>query len=228
MVNLLSGCVQVSQDLSINSDGSGTLDFIYSVKEEDLLRMREVAKSMAALDPELAQEDVDWLIAFDEEVIRREWNEAANDGVHLNNVVTELKDGWRSMKAEVGFQTLQQLFDCGMIDDCHVALSRGPDGQYGFQQSISMTKMSESLPAGMNLKTLKPIVSMLFQDFRADVRFTAPGAILRSNADSVEGQSATWSIRGDQPNFMAKLQDFDVRLMFDGKGMQIADALMLR
>lgn len=225
---LLSGCVQVSQDLSINSDGTGTLNFIYAVKEQDLQRMREVAKRMAALDPELAEEDVDWLTAFDEDVIRNEWNKTTTPGVSLNSVATELKNGWRTMRAEIGFNSLQRLFDCGMIEECHIALTRGPGGQYGFQQSINVAKMSESLPAGMDLNTLKPLVSMMFKDFRADIRFNAPGEILRSNADKVEGKSAMWSVRGDQPDFMAKLQEFDVRLMFDGKGMKIADALMLK
>lgn len=225
---LLSGCVQVSQDLSINSDGTGTLNFIYAVKEQDLQRMRDLAEKMAALDPDLAQEDVDWLTAFDEEVIRKEWNKSVNEGVYLNNVVTELKNGWRIMRAEIGFDALQRLFDCGMIEDCHIALTRGPGGQYGFQQSIDVAKMSESLPAGLDLNTLQPLMSMMFKDFRADIRFNAPGAIIRSNADNVEGQSASWSVRGDQPDFVARLQDFDVRLMFDGKGMQIADALMLK
>jgi len=69
---------------------------------------------------------------------------------------------------------------------------------------------------------------MMFKDFRADIRFNAPGKIIRSNADKVEGRSALWSVRADQPGFMARLQDLDVRLMFDGTGMQIADAMMLK
>lgn len=183
---------------------------------------------MAAIDPALEQEDVDWLTAFDEETIRREWAASANDGVALNSVVTEVKDGWQYMTANISFRTLQDLFDCGMIEDCHISLTRGPAGQYGFQQSISVSKMSESMPAGMNVNSLEPFITALFKDFRADIRFQAPGRILRSNADRTEGRRAIWTVRGSEPDFVTKLQDFDMRLMFDGKGMQIADAIMLR
>jgi hypothetical protein len=221
---LLSGCVKVEQDLVLKPDGSGTLKFVYGVKEEDLQRMRQVAKQMAAIDPSLAREDVDWLTAFDEQVIRREWEKVDHEGVTLQNVTTEPRDGWRYMTAHIHFVTLQKLFDCGMIKDCHVSLSRGPSGQYGFQESINVTRAMKSLPPGMNLDTMKPMLAMMMQDFHAEFSVEAPGRIIKSNADRTEGQKAIWEMSGKQADFITRLQDFDLRMMFDGRQLQIADA----
>ena len=228
LVPLFSGCIRLEQDLALNPDGTGELKFVYGVKEQDLQRMREVARQMAAIDPSLAQEDVDWLTSFDEQAIRREWAKAANEGVHLKTVKTESSGGWRYMRAAITFKTLQHLLDCGMIREVTISLTRGPSGQYGFLQSIDTAKASKSLPPGMNLETMGPFLSHLFGDFRADFRVHSPGPIIRSNADRVEGRQAFWSVRGDQPDFLAKIENFNMRLLFDGKGMKIAEAEMMK
>jgi hypothetical protein len=221
---LLSGCVKVEQDLVLNPDGTGTLKFVYGVKDQDLQRMKQVATQMAAIDPSLVKEDVDWLTAFDETVIRREWEKVDHEGVTLDQVKTELSGGWRYMTANVSFVNLQKLFDCGMIKDCHVALTRGPGGQYGFQQNINLNKSMKSLPPGMDLKTMGPMLAMLMQDFDAVLKVEVPGRIIRSNADRTEGRQAIWEMNGKQPDLITRLQELDLRLMFEGKTLDIADA----
>jgi hypothetical protein len=221
---LLSGCVKVEQDLVLKPDGSGTLKFVYGVKDQDLQRMRQLAAQMAAIDPSLAKEDVDWLTAFDEGVIRREWDKVDHEGVDLTRVVTELSDGWRFMTADIRFVNLQKLFNCGMIRDCHVALTRGPDGQYGFEQSINLARSMKSLPSGINIETMRPMLAMVIQDFTAVFRIEAPGRIIRSNADRTEGRKAIWEMNGKQADVIARLKNLDMRIMFDGKGLSISDA----
>jgi len=221
---MLSGCVKVEQDLVLNPDGTGTLKFVYGVKDQDLQRMKQVATQMAAIDPTLVKEDVDWLTAFDETVIRREWDKVDHEGVTLDQVKTELSGGWRYMTANINFENLQKLFDCGMIKDCHVALTRGPDGQYGFQQNINLNKSMKSLPPGMDLKTMGPMLAMLMQDFEAVLKVEAPGRIIRSNADRTEGRQAIWELNGKQTDLITRLQELDLRLMFEGKTLDIADA----
>ena len=223
----LSGCVQVEQDLVLKEDGSGTLRFVYGVKDQDLQRMRELAKQMAAIDPTLAPSDVDWLTAFDEKVIRAEWDKVAHEGVILRDVTTKLENGWRFMTANVHFDTLQQLFNCGMIKDCHIALTRGPNGQYGFLQSINAGNAAKSLPKGMDLTTLQPMLAMMLKDFKAEFRIEAPGEILRTNADRTEGRQAIWMMNGGQTDLAARIQNLNLRLMFDGKNLTIPDAQSL-
>ncbi len=227
MTLALVGCVQVEQDLVLNQDGTGTLRFVYGVKDQDLQRMRELAKQMAALDPTLAPADVDWLTAFDEQVIRKEWEKVAQEGVQLRDVSTRLENGWRFMTADISFQTLQHLFNCGMIKDCHIALTRGPDGKYGYLQSINVRNSMKSLPKGMDMATLQPMLAMLLKDFRAEIRVKTPGDIVRTNADRTDGRQAIWLMNGTQPDLAARLQNLDLRLLFDGKYLHIADAQSL-
>lgn len=186
--------------------------------------MRQIATQMAAIDPTLVKEDVDWLTAFDEAVIRREWDKVAQEGVKLDRVVTESTNGWRLMTADIQFVDLQKLFDCGMIRDCHVSLTRGPDGQYGFQQSLTLAKSMKSLPPGIDLKTMGPMLAMMMQDFNAVFRVEAPGRIIRSNADRTEGRKAIWEMNGKQADVISRLQDLDLRMMFEGKKLSIPDA----
>lgn len=224
MTACLCGCVRVEQNLVLNGDGTGTLRFVYSVKDADLKRMSEVAAQMAAIDPSLAPTDVDWLTAFDESVIRSEWSKHQRAGVELTSVQTSLADGWRSMTADIRFDSLQQLFDCGMIKDCHIALTRGPSGQYGYQQSVDLKEASQSLPGGMDLKTLKPVFAMVMKDFKATFRVEVPGKIVRSNGDREEGRAAIWELNGEQEDLMERLQALDLRVMFMGEKLKLADA----
>ncbi len=223
----LTGCVQVEQDLVLNPDGSGTLKVVYGVKEQDLQRMRQLAAQMAAIDPSLAPKDVDWLTAFDEEVIRTEWAKVAQEGVALRSVATSQEGGWRFMTADISFVNLQRLFECGMIKDCHIALTRGPGGQYGYQQSVDVGRSLKSLPAGMDMATLQPMLGMMLKEFKAEFRISVPGDILRTNADRTEGRQAVWSMHGGQADLAKRLQELDLRLMFDGKNLRIADAQSL-
>lgn len=229
MVCLLAwtGCVQVEQDLVLEADGSGSLRIVYGVKDQDLQRMREVARQMAALDPTLVPESADWLTAFDEQVIRSEWEKAAEEGVQLHDVSTRLEGGWRFMTADIRFDSLQQLFNCGMIKDCHIALTRGPNGHYGYLQSISLQQAMKSLPKGMNMATLEPMLAMMLKDFKAEFRVRAPGDIVRTNADQTEGRQAVWRMNGTQADLVSRMQNLNLRLQFDGKNLQIPDAQSL-
>jgi len=220
----LCGCVRVEQDLVIRPDGSGSLRFVYGVKEQDLERMRQVATQMAAIDPSLAATDVDWLTAFDENVIRREWENMEHDGVKLDRVVTRTQDGWRYMQAEIQFVSLQHLLDCGMLADGHISLTRGPNGQYGYQQSIQAGRVMKSLPPGMEMEALQPMLAMMMRDFNASFSVQAPGRIIRSNAHRTEGSRVIWEFNGQQADVVEKLQNLDLRMMFDGRELKISDA----
>jgi len=222
---VLTGCIRVRQDLLLNPDGSGSIYISYGAKKEDVARMGEVARQMAAIDPSLAKEDVDWLVAFDEEKIRREWNKIPHDGVRLLSVSTEDRDGWRYMRADIRFDSLQKVIDSGMLSECQISLTRGPDGQYGFVQSFNIEKAAKSLPPGMDISSLRPMMSLMMQDFQGEFSLQAPGRILRSNADRVENDNkAIWVMSGKQPDIMDKLENFDLRVMFDGKHTTIRDA----
>lgn len=222
---LFSGCIRVKQELALKPDGTGTMRITYGVKEDDIAHMKDVSKQMASIDPSLAAENVNWLLAFDEETIRREWNRIPHEGVRLITVTTERLEGWRYMHADIGFQSLQKLIDCGMVSDCRISLTRGPNGQYGYLQSFDVKKAMKSLPPGMDIESLRPMVSMMMEDFRGEFIFTAPGRIMKSNADRVDGGlRATWVIKGTEPDILDRLEQFDLRLIFDGRNTSIGDA----
>lgn len=214
----------MEQDLVLQPNGSGHLHIVYGVKEQDLARMRQMTEQMAALDPSLAPSDVDWLTAFDSAVIRREWDKMDHDGVRLDDVVTETRDGWKYMKAKIAFESLQHLLDCGVLSDGHISLTRGPGGQFGYQQTFDIMGAAKSLPRGVDMATIQPVLTMMMRDFHARLAVQAPGNILRSNADRVEGRKAIWEYSGGQNDLMTRLQNIDIRMMFDGRGMTISDA----
>lgn len=219
-----AGCVRVTQDLVLERDGRGTLTITYGAKEQDIQRMRQVARQMAAIDPDLAPADVDWLTSFDEEAIRREWKKNAGPGVHLAYVTTGMEGPWRMMTVRLRFDSLQQLFDCGMVEDCHIALTRGPSGHYGYLQTVSAGRAAKALPPGMTMEHAGPMAAMLLQGLDATFRVTTPGRILKSNADRVENTTATWRITDQTPDLLGRLQSMEFRMMFDGRGLTIADA----
>lgn len=222
---VFTGCVRVRQDLMLNPDGSGSLYIVYGVKEQDIKRMGEVSRQMAAIDPSLTAQDVDWLVAFDEEAIRREWNRTEHDGVRLLGVSTEDRDGWKYMRADIRFDSLQKLIDTGMLSECQISLTRGPNGQYGFIQSFNLEKVAKSLPPGMDISSLRPMMGIMMADFRGEFTVQMPGRIIRSNADKLERENrAVWAMSGAEPGLMERLENFDIRLMFDGKNTRIADA----
>ncbi|HMO52144.1 MAG TPA: hypothetical protein PKE26_12020 [Kiritimatiellia bacterium] len=223
---LCSACVHVEQDLVLRADGRGSLNVVYGVKDQDVKRMRVMLEQVAALHPGVARADVAWLTSFDEEAIRQEWAQNAGPGVHLTGVRTELDQGWRFARVAVRFDTLQQLLDCGMIPHMQMVLSRGPQGQYGFQQSIDGRAWSRFLPERLDWSNLQPLAGLMMRDFEAIFRVEVPGPIRRSNADRVEGRRAIWELRGDQSDLMARLQYVDLRILFDGRDLKLAEAAM--
>jgi hypothetical protein len=226
MTSALCGCVRVEQDLVILPDGSGSVRIVYGVKDEDLQRMRMLAAQMALLDPSLAPADVDWMTAFDETIIRQEWDKMDYEGLALRSVQTELKEGWRFMRADIRFDTLQHVLDAGLYNEGHISLTRGPDGQYGYQQSLNLNRSMKALPPGMAMSGMESMLAMMLKDFHATISVEAPGDILRSNADRVEGRKAVWVLKGTDPKVVARIKDLDLRLMFEGRGVTIPDASM--
>jgi hypothetical protein len=220
---LLAGCVRVNQQLTLESDGSGTLALIYGVKEDDLRRMAEIAETMDALDPAAKPASGDWLNAFDEATIRREWSEGRYVGVELKSVFVRERDGWRFMEAEIGFDSLQHLIDTGLLGECHLSLSRGPDGQYGFLQEFDVAKAARSLPAGMDITSFRPMLGMMMSDFHADLNVSVPGRILRSNSKQVTGRTARWVFDGSEPGLIDRLEQTTLLVLFDGTGLQLAE-----
>lgn len=209
-------------------DGSGLLRIVYSASEDQAERMRTVASGVAAIDPDITAQDVDWLTSFDEKKIRAEWARHNNPGVTLKDVKTSAAGGWRMMRAEIQFKTLQHLLDCGMVRDCFIALTRGPGGQYGYQQSISTHRIMKSLPPGVDVEHLDLVAGALMEDFRAKFQVVVPGRIIRTNAQRVDGRRAIWEIHGSEPSVLQKIKDIDMRLMFEGRDLKIADARMGR
>lgn len=220
----LAGCVKVEQTLALSRDGSGTIDITYGMSEENAAQMTSflaegVRDEAEGLNGAAMASPFD----FNDDDVRRDFKEYETDGVVLESVKTETRDGWRYRNLVIRFKNLEGLARTGFLSDQSISLTRDARGNYVFVQSAGP---SGTVPEGLPdlAETVDPIASPWLEGFRAVIRIRTPGRILETNAPDHDGQSAAWTFDLDSnPRALQEAQRLSMRVVFEGRGVKIAD-----
>jgi hypothetical protein len=206
---LLSGCLDVRQDLVLNPDGSGTMALRYTVP----------ATTVASFS---SSETTNAFPSFTASDIRRDLAVYHPFGVQVLDAQVGNKDGGRQVFIRLGFDDVRTLALTTFFQDNRLSLTRQPDGQWLLEQRLVPPRAGELdldlAPPGGDAGPGFP------EGFQATFTVTAPGDIRETNAASVEGRTARWHLEDDGgPTAIRFAQGEPMRLLFSGEGLAIPE-----
>lgn len=221
LASILTGCFKVDQTLILEEDGSGTVDLTYGMSEESIAQWQDVARNMfdsSTPDSSSSMMPFD----FSDDDIRDDFKEFERDGVTLRSVKTEARDGWKFRRMVIGFKSLAGLAKAGFLADRNISLAKDPQGNYVFIQQAGRGGNLPPELAAFTGTSVDSLFSGMMQGFRAVIRVKTPGRILETNAPEKSDRQARWvfDLESD-PEALQKVQEASLRIVFEGKGLDI-------
>jgi hypothetical protein len=221
LISTLAGCIKVDQTLVLEKDGSGMIDLAYGMSEENISQWQGVARNMLDSTSSGSSSPI-MPFDFSDEDVRSDFKEFERDGVSLRSIKTETRDGWKFRRMGIRFKSLDGLARAGFLADRNISLAKDSRGNYVFiQQAGRKGNLPPELAvfAGTSDDSL---FSDVMQGFKAVIRVKTPGRILETNAPEKRDRTAAWTYDLDRdPDALQKAQNASLRIVFDGKGLNI-------
>ena len=222
IVFLISGCLKMEQEITLNKDGSGRIKIVYGMSEQTISQMKamaEMAKQMAPEEGELTTPK-DELFQFDAAKIKEEFKGLKEKGITLKSVKTEKKDGWQYIDMVVAFKDISKLEDIPEMGNSPLTITKDAQGNYVISSGMSDDKMGAGMQNPEQMKAMLP----MFQGMRVSMKINTPTNIIETNAPIKGKKSAQWVIDVDKdPDSLTKLSGMSMKIVFDGKGCTIPE-----
>lgn len=221
LASTLAGCIKVDQTLILEKDGSGTIDLTYGMSEEGISQWHDVARNMLdSSNPDSATPIMPF--DFSEEDVRNDFKEFEGDGVTLRSLKTEVHDGWKFRRMVIGFKSLAGLAKAGFLANRNISLVKDPRGNYVFTQQVGREGNLPPELVALSGTSADSLFSGMMEGFKAVIRVKTPGRILETNAPEKSERQAGWTFDLERdPEALQKVQDASLRIVFEGKGLDI-------
>jgi hypothetical protein len=221
LASTLAGCIKVDQTLILEKDGSGTIDLTYGMSEESISQWQDVARNMLDSSNPGSSSPV-MPFDFSDEDVRNDFKEFEREGVALQSVKTEARDGWKFRRMVIGFKDLASLAKAGFLGDRNISLVKNPQGNYVFTQQVGREGNLPPELAAFTGTSADSLFSGMMQGFKAVIRVKTPGRILETNAQEKSERQAGWTFDLERdPEALQKVQEASLRIVFEGKGLDI-------
>ena len=220
-VSALTGCIKVDQILTLEKDGSGTIDLTYRMSEESIAQWQDVARHMFG-SSEGGNTSSIMPFDFSDADIRRDFKEYEREGVLLQSLKTETRNGWKIRRMVIGFRNLAALSKAGFLGGRNISLAKDSRGNYVLSQQAGRGGNLPAELAEFSDPSTDSIFSGMMEGFRAVIRVKTPGRILETNAPEKSEREAGWVFDLDRDSeALKKVQEASLRIVFDGKGLDI-------
>jgi hypothetical protein len=224
-----AGCVKVDQTITLNKDGSGTLDMRYGMSEQTIAQL-EAMQQMSQTMGEDAAMDQESPFEFDEAKVREEFEATKPEGVELVALSSETVDGWKFIDMKIAFDDLAALKRTELFEDSDLSLQRDDDGNYILTQASGPDDMTDMGGAGadegegaMEQQMMQQMAAM-FAGLRLETRVVVPTRIIDTNGTVVDEKTASWVFDIDEdPSVLTKLDAMKLRVVFAGKGLSLPE-----
>ncbi len=218
----LTGCIQFTQTVTLNPDGSGILTLVHGMSEQSTSQLNAMVRMM--LGESVSQDTLSALtLDYSEADLRREFQAHEAYGVTLESYRVEQREGWRYKHLRIRFKNLSGLARTGWLDNWKISLAPGTNGQYVFTQTLDANSFQQGELAMLRDPQLTPLLTQLLQGFHAIIQFNAPGRILESSAPQKTERSARWVFDLDRnPGVLQQLPTQVFRVVFEGKDLKLS------
>jgi hypothetical protein len=227
----LTGCIKLDQTLTLEKDGSGTLDVRYGMSEQAIAQlemMEQMSQSMGEGDGAGIEMDADtpFDFDFDEAQVREDFASQNLEGVELLSASSETVDGWRYMELKIKFDSLDALMKTEFFEDSEMSLAKDAEGNYVLSQRSGDGDDAAGASAGdeeMQAQMLEQM-SAMFAGMHIANRIVVPSEIVETNATEVDGRTAAWVYDIDEdPSVMTKLENLSMRVVFSSDGVSMPE-----
>jgi hypothetical protein len=224
---VVAGCVKVDQTITLNKDGSGTLDMRYGMSEQTIAQleaMQQMSQGMGGDEAGEGDEDQS-PFEFDEAKVREDFEADKPEGVELKSLSSETVDGWKYINMTVAFDDLEALKRTEFFKDSHLTLERDGDGNYVLTQTTGDDAVGDMGGEGKQMQEqMMQQMAAMFAGLRIVTRVVVPTKIIDTNATEVDGNKASWVFDIDKdPNVLTKLDNTRMRVVFAGEGLSLPE-----
>ena len=222
---LTAGCLQVEQTLTLNSDGSGTLDLTYGMSEQALGEMAAMTNLVAEMDKATGQKpgspaDLRNPFVFDEQAIRQKAAQYQKQGIKLVRLGVGPRGNWKFASMTVAFDNLAALTKTGLLPNSALTLKRQKNGNYILFQKLLSPGSSVNLRDPATQKDL----GIMLTGLRLVLRVNTPGRVLNANTAIRGENTALWDADVDKtPELLQKFVQEGAVVTFDGTGLDLPE-----
>ncbi|MDP8214862.1 MAG: hypothetical protein RAO92_08800 [Candidatus Euphemobacter frigidus] len=218
MVVAFSGCIKMEQDITLNKDGSGSVEFMYAMSEQTINQMKAMAQ-MGKQEGEEAELD-DNQFEFDEAKVKSKFEAMKEQGIVLKNVETTTKGGWKYMNIAFDFKDISKLNDAEAMGDSPITITKNADGNYVITSKMSGDEMGGGEADTEQMKAMLPMLAGM----RVAMKIHTPGAIISTTAPIKGKDTAEWIFDVDKdPDSVLNMSKSKMEIVFDGKGCTIPE-----
>jgi hypothetical protein len=227
LLALSAGCIDFTETLTLNDDGSGLMDITYALPEETVTQitgMMKLADELAKVSDQEPPGDshsyLELLLNPSEKRIRRKIESYSIDGLAVKNMKVESRDGSRQVTFQLTFERITDLAKTDFFADQGFTLSRIQGGNYRLLRK-GMKAPSEQ-PVDLNDPQIVRMLTPILGGFNATIGVKTPGRILQANTTRRSLRQAVWNFE-----FNRDAEDFrsfytkDLVVVFDGSGLSL-------
>jgi hypothetical protein len=222
-----AGCIKFSETLTLQGDGSGSIDITYTIPEETVAQITgmmkltdELAAATEQPSPYESHAYLGLLLNPSESRIRQKVDDYKIDGLVLKNVKVESRDGSREVKVQLAFDRITDLAGTDFFAEQGFALTRTANGNYRLSRagSPNKTESAADLDDPKIVRMLTPVLG----GFEATIGIQTPGRILQANTTRRSLRQAVWNF-----DFNRNAKDFrefynkELIVIFDGAGLSL-------
>jgi hypothetical protein len=224
---IVAGCVKVDQTITLNKDGSGTLDMRYGMSEQTIAQLEAMQQMSQGMGGEADVED-ESPFEFDEAQVREDFESSKPEGIELVSLKSETVGGWKYIDMTISFDDLEALKRTEFFEDSNLSLTRDGEGNYVLTQTSGDDAVGDMGDMGgegeaMQAQMMQQMAAM-FAGLCIETSVVVPTRIIDSNATEVAGNKASWVFDIDQdPAVLTKLENTVMRVVFAGEGLSLPE-----
>jgi len=226
---VLAGCVNVEQKITLNKDGGGEYDVVYSMPEKTvdqltaLFALKDQLIETYKGEPPVPVPDDRLARIFanpSADQIRAEVGKYADIGLKLVDLKVDTARAARTVRMRLSFDNIGKIAEADFFRRYGFSLSKTATGRYLLLRSPrpDTTVAPPDYTDPDVLKTLTPV----YTGFRVVTGIHVPGRVTRSNSHAGTRYAATWIHDFDADNnAVTAFQTRDMRVEFDGADLDL-------
>jgi len=206
----LTSCIQVEQELTINADGSGTVNAHFAINQTTIEMIEAAQKQGDGAKP---KNDFPMTV----EDVKKKF-EGKKD-VTVKDVRLEDKDGKRHVYYVVEAKTLTALMEA--TEMTNINISKDADGNYTMWSEKKAEKPKTEEEKKME-KQMRALMMPMLKGLRLAMKINLPTEIIETTAHEKTEKSAAWVFDVDKdPSFLDDEPQFKVK--FKGAGLSLPE-----
>ena len=226
-----SGCIELTQQITIRKDGSGTMTLSYNLPDNTSIQMkamRELNKEMMraageTYQPRPVDNHFDLLMDPVDKNIRDLIKKYEPQGLSLDDLRIEVLEGRKRVRIQLRFEDLAKAAQSDLFR-AHwpLALTKMADSVY----LLNMTNGHPGKEPELDFTdsaTLKAITPIL-KGFKVIIRIVPPGEITSTSAAQSSKRSAVWTFDFDRnPSAFSSFQTANMNVRFRAAGLKLSE-----